>query len=355
MVMNVNEFRCAHLQNSKTSILRYTIPLLIEPISKISFDEVLALIRTHKKILLESMAEQGALLFRQFPIQTYAEKRQILRALGITLETHYPFGISPRTALDEGVFKSTEVPNPFPLAAHTEMSYLPFRPGIIAFHCALAPLQYGETPLFDMRAVWEQLCDKTKAALREKNIHYKHSYPRSSSFLSRGIGLTWPSMFKSDDKHAVSLALEQQGFDYRWGKNDRLEYTTAVPSVIRHPVTQIESLNLLLIHPYVTYRAFAQLRSRQGFLMNYGLLMMTLLYSVLGCAATSVFFSDNQKIPYAMVKEICDLTWDNACLFPWQQNDLLLVDNIAIAHGRMNVVGPRKITVSLGNLYRTVS
>ena len=75
------------------------------------------------------------------------------------------------------------------------------------------------------------------------------------------------------------------------------------------------------------------------------------LCSATGQSATSVHFSDNQKIPYSMVKEICDLSWNNSYMFPWKQNDLLVVDNIAIAHGRMNVVGPRKITVSLGNMY----
>lgn len=326
-------------------------PLLIEPLLSINFDETLSIIKKNKTIILASQAEEGALLFRNFPIQTSEEKREILQALDVKLETQYPFGISPRTALDKGVFKSTEIPGPFPLAAHTEMSYLPFRPGVIAFYCGIAPEQYGETPLFDMRAVFEQLSNETKDCLRNKKLHYVHRYPKSASAMSKGIGLTWPGIFQTSDKEEVSRALERQGFEYQWGKNDRLEYTTVVPGVITHPVTGLECLNLLLIHPYVTYRAFAQLRTRQNFFLNYGLLIATLLYSATGQSATSVHFSDNQKIPYSMVKEICDLSWSNSYMFPWKQNDLLLVDNIAIAHGRMNVVGPRKITVSLGNMY----
>jgi alpha-ketoglutarate-dependent taurine dioxygenase len=42
--------------------------------------------------------------------------------------------------------------------------------------------------------------------------------------------------------------------------------------------------------------------------------------------------------------------WDRSVLFRWQPGDLLVLDNFLTAHGRMNVVQPRKILTAFGDL-----
>ena len=41
--------------------------------------------------------------------------------------------------------------------------------------------------------------------------------------------------------------------------------------------------------------------------------------------------------------------------FPWQKEDLLLVDNMLVAHGREPFEGPRKIAVSMAEPYASVT
>ena len=329
------------------------IPLVIEPHDKIDFSQTIQFIKQNKDLFLNALAKEGALLLRKFPITNDLEKKEILNALGVKLEKKYPFGISPRKGREEAVFNSTEIPGPFPLSAHTEMSYLPFRPSIIAFHCILAPEIYGETPLFDMRTVFNQLSEKAKHCLQYNKVHYWHRYPKTSSILSANIQLTWPSIFQTTDKKIVSNTLDEHGFSHHWERNDTLEYLTKTPAIVTHPITQQRCLNLLVIHPYATYKAFRQLHMRQNFFMHYGLLISTLLFGILKKPATSATLGEQYKLSFSLAKEISDLSWQHASLFSWQTNDLLLVDNISVAHGRMNVVGPRTITVSFGNRYYT--
>jgi hypothetical protein len=52
-----------------------------------------------------------------------------------------------------------------------------------------------------------------------------------------------------------------------------------------------------------------------------------------------------------MLDEIRD-AYDRArVLFPWQTGDIMLLDNMLVAHGRMPYTGPRKVVVALAEQY----
>jgi len=49
------------------------------------------------------------------------------------------------------------------------------------------------------------------------------------------------------------------------------------------------------------------------------------------------------------MEEILSVYRDLEVSFPWQEGDVLLVDNVAVAHGRRPFRGERKILVALGD------
>jgi alpha-ketoglutarate-dependent taurine dioxygenase len=51
-----------------------------------------------------------------------------------------------------------------------------------------------------------------------------------------------------------------------------------------------------------------------------------------------------------VIHHISDVYRDTAVAFPWRQGDILMTDNMLVAHGRNPYQGPRKIVVAMGEM-----
>ena len=65
----------------------------------------------------------GAIVSRDFEINTVREFKRIVEKFSQGQLMDYAGGASPRTALSKGVYTSTEYPPEMPLALHNELSY----------------------------------------------------------------------------------------------------------------------------------------------------------------------------------------------------------------------------------------
>lgn len=59
------------------------------------------------------------------------------------------------------------------------------------------------------------------------------------------------------------------------------------------------------------------------------------------------YYGDGSEIEPAVLQHIRAVTWSCAVGFPWQNGDLLVVDNLAVQHARMSFTGPRRILAML--------
>ena len=64
----------------------------------------------------------------------------------------------------------------------------------------------------------------------------------------------------------------------------------------------------------------------------------------------NVYYGDGSPIDDAVVMDIRAVYQRQARSFPWQAMDILMVDNMLVAHGRQPFVGPRKIVVAMGEM-----
>ena len=76
------------------------------------------------------------------------------------------------------------------------------------------------------------------------------------------------------------------------------------------------------------------------------------LLSMLGIDSLprNVYYGDGTPLEDEVVEEIGLLYERTAVRFPWQEGDLIMLDNMVVAHARDPFVGPRKIVVAMGDM-----
>jgi alpha-ketoglutarate-dependent taurine dioxygenase len=66
----------------------------------------------------------------------------------------------------------------------------------------------------------------------------------------------------------------------------------------------------------------------------------------------NTFYGDGSPIEDAVVEELRQAYRQETVAFPWQTGDLLMLDNMLVAHGREPYRGERKILAAMGEAYR---
>ena len=64
--------------------------------------------------------------------------------------------------------------------------------------------------------------------------------------------------------------------------------------------------------------------------------------------AYNTYYGDGSSIDDEVVEEIREAYRQETVAFPWQDGDVLMMDNMLVAHGRHPFTGPRKILVAMG-------
>lgn len=64
----------------------------------------------------------------------------------------------------------------------------------------------------------------------------------------------------------------------------------------------------------------------------------------------NVYYGDGSPIEDSVVEYLGQLYGQNAVSFPWRERDVLMLNNMLVAHSRNPFIGERKIVVALGDL-----
>jgi alpha-ketoglutarate-dependent taurine dioxygenase len=280
----------------------------------------------------QQLHDCGAVLFRGFRVDGHAVFEQLLRECGMPL-TDYRDGNSPRTSLGGGVYTSTEYPAEFFISLHNELSYSHRWPARLWFCCVTAPTVGGETPLADSRAILQTLTADTLRAFRQSGVRYIRNLHNGN-----GFGPSWQQTFATSDRAEVERFLASGDVTAEWRSNGMLRLWHVRPATAVHPVTgeevwfnQADQFHPST-HPKPIYDA-----------------LMDLYENRLEDLPQNAQFGDGTNIAADMLSEIREAVRQHTVLFPWQQGDVLLVDNMLICHGRMPFSGPRRVLVAMSD------
>src|SRR5437762_944281 len=142
-----------------------THPLVVEPlVPGVSLDGWVA---SHRDLVEQGLLQHGSLLFRGFGVSEQEDFERFIPALGLA-PMQYMEGATPRKTLGEHVYTSTEFPAEHPIALHNELSYVLTWPMKVLFFCVVPPGTGGETPIGDVRRVYDRISPSVLRAFAEK-------------------------------------------------------------------------------------------------------------------------------------------------------------------------------------------
>ncbi|MGW1954894.1 TauD/TfdA family dioxygenase [Streptomyces sp. NPDC001920] len=281
----------------------------------------------------ERLLSAGACLLRGFDAPDASAFSRFVRVFGQELG-EYTYGSTPRSKVGD-VYTSTEYPASEVIPLHNEMSYTSFWPERIWFYAAVAACVGGETPLADSHAVYERIPRDVRERFERHGVRYVRNY-------RPGLGISWEDAFATSDRSAVERFCRERNIAFEWLEDGALRTTEVCQAVAAHPVTGrpgwMNQAHLFHVSNLkeATRQALLDLMPEADLPRN-------------------AYFGDGSRIPEADLAAVRAAYDAETLAFPWQQGDLLMVDNMAMAHGRAGFEGPRKILVAMTGTIDTLA
>jgi alpha-ketoglutarate-dependent taurine dioxygenase len=268
----------------------------------------------------------GGLLFRGFPIESAADFEAFVRMISPDLAA-YEFGSTPRSQVHNQIYTSTEYPPHQHIPLHNEQAYTTEWPMKIWFYCAQASLEGGYTPIADSRDVYRHIPVRIRERFIEKGVMYVRNY-------GNGLDVPWTKVFNTTDRGMVEQFCRAAGIVYEWKRDGELRTRQVCQAVAVHPRTketvwfnQAHLFHVSNLEPFVREALLAVVNEAD--------------------LPRQACYGDGTPIETAVLDEIRDVYQCHAVRFPWEEGDVLMLDNMLVAHGRTPFKGPRKILVAM--------
>lgn len=339
----VDDVQLSFLPDENGSLQKF--PLVVTPKHDASLTFLTNFMKDNQQWLDKNLLKYGAILFRDFDVDTAHEVETAIQALEPNLSSTYR-GTSPRSAQDGTtfVFSAAEVPSHFPIAQHLEMSFLPAVPRRVFFSALQAPKSIGgETALADFRQVYRDLPRKLRAKLATKKLRYTRTLHRQGAKWSSDVAArkSWSEVYETSDKSQVERLAEEEKMPVRW-QGDSMVSQYESNAFERHPETgEMTWFNHAAVFHFTSFpaelwHAFTRTKEWRFFFHSVAVWAYSLVwYGLLRKRmALDVSFGDGTPIPVQEMHSIRRAIHKNMVLNRWEKGDIVMIDNLSTSHGR---------------------
>ena len=150
-------------------------------------------------------------------------------------------------------------------------------------------------------------------------------------------GLTWQEAFQTSERAVVEEYCAKNDIGFEWAPDGTLSTRQIRPVISQHPETlepvwfnHLTFFNIATLGPQT---ARALLSHGQEQLPN------------------NTYYADGTDIEPAVLEELRDAYLAELVTFRWQPGDILMLDNMLVAHGREPFTPPREVVVGMAEPY----
>ena len=282
----------------------------------------------NRDALRASVTEHGAVLVRGLGLQDASGIAATFREFAADLiSDREPFAM--RSKIVEGVYSTTPWQAGQPMCMHNEMSYVAQPAGLMMFACLTAPTSGGATGVSDATTILKSLPSDLVKRFEKDGWILTRNY-------NDDIGSSYAEAFGTENQSEIDAYCKANNIEVEWLPDGGLKTTQHRQAVVSHPVTgercwfnQIAFLNEWTLDPEIR-EYLVEVFGSDGLPFN-----------------TS--FGNGDPVTEDMVEAINETYEANTMQEPWQAGDLMLVDNIRMAHSKEGFEGDREVLVGMAD------
>lgn len=303
-----------------------SLPLLIQ--ATVEGLDLVTWAESNLEFIESHLLKHGAVLFRNFNMSDTHRFEQFIHTISGEL-IEYRERSSPRSQVRGNIYTSTEHPADQHIFLHNENSYANTWPLRIFFFCVTPAQQGGETPVADCRRVFKRIDPNIRERFMQKKVMYVRNF-------GDGLGLNWQTVFQTKDKSEVEAYCRKAGYEFEWKAGNGLRTRRVAPAIVKHPRT-----GEMLWFNHATFFHVSTLdpTTRKALLAQFEEEDLP----------NNTYYGDGSAIQPETLAQLRQAYQQETVVFPWQKNDIMMLDNLITAHGRTPFVGERQILTGMAN------
>ncbi|MDF1756989.1 MAG: TauD/TfdA family dioxygenase [Legionellaceae bacterium] len=293
--------------------------------------DIINFMEENKEDVSDIVTQYGGILLRDFNIRSVSEFNRLAGVVSPNL-LDYENRSTPRTLLGGKIYTATEYPQHRSISLHSENSYTLSWPSKVIFFCVVAPEVGGETPIADIRQVYNRISKNLIDKFDKKQVKYVRNY-------SEGLDLSWQEVFQTESKIELEKYCAENDINFQWqdSQESNIELTTwqVCQATLSHPSSK-DKVWFNQAHLFHTSALDDSDKDIISTILDKKMFPRQSLYG------------DDSEITNDEIKEINDAFESEKIVFKWKKGDVLILDNELMAHGREPFQGKRKIVVAMG-------
>jgi len=284
-------------------------------------------ITENKSLLNNYLVKYGGILLRNFNISSISEFNRLVQSFSPDL-LDYVYRSTPRTRLGGKIYTATEYPADRTIPLHNENAYSRSWPNKIFFFSVIVASEGGETPIADSRKVYKNIDSQIKNKFEEYGIMYTRNY-------TKGIDLDWQEVFQTEEKEEVEKYCKENEIEFEW-KTGTPELTTrqTCQATLLHPVSR-EPVWFNQAHLF--HISSLDEEARLSLIRELGEENIP----------RNASYGNGEPIESNVLDHIREIYAQQMIKFKWHRGDIMILDNILMAHGREPYTGERKVAVAM--------